>query len=91
MIICGNKGPYFKLSRAKVNTFLDQNAQSLKYVPGPTKYGKLSAWGHRYSGKFNRQKKISMSQFYIDHSNDTPAANSYKVINKIKIRGSYRK
>ena len=40
---------------------------------------------------FVDKNKISMSQFYMDHANDTPAANNYQIINKIKIHGSYRR
>ena len=85
------KGPSYKISRAKINTFLDQHAKSLKYVPCSTKYGKLKVWDHPYNGKFKRTKRITMSQHFIDHSNDTPASNKYKTERVPKIHGNYKR
>lgn len=83
-------GPIHKISRAKINSYLEDHANSLKHVPCSTKYSKLAAWGHRYSGKFRRSKKISMSEYYMKHSNDTPASNQYKITVKQKIPGNYK-
>jgi hypothetical protein len=84
------KGPNVKLSRAKISSYLDDHANSLKHVPCATKYSKMGVWGQRYTGKFQRTKKISMSEHYMEKSNDTPASNQYKITVKRKIPGSYK-
>lgn len=90
MIICGNNGPKLTMSRAKVNTYLDDHAKSLKYVPCASKYSKLAVWGSRYTGKFRRDKKISMSELYMNRSKNIPASNQYKINIRNKIPGSYK-
>lgn len=86
------KGPFCKLSRAKMGSFLDDQAKSLRHVPCPTKYSKLGVWGHRYSGKFRRATKVSMSEIYMKKSKELPACNQYETMSKpkIKIHGNYK-
>lgn len=83
-------GPAHKISRAKMNTFLDQHSQSLKHVPCSSKYSKLAIWGDRYTGKFRRTKKITISQLIMDRSAKIPAPNQYQTAIKRKIHGSYK-
>ena len=86
------KGPFIKLSKAKISSYLEEHTNSLKHVPCPTKYSKLGVWGQRYSGKFRRATKISMSEIYMKRSKEIPACNQYETLTKpkIKIKGNYK-
>ena len=83
------KTPAYRISRAKVGSYMDQHAQSLKHVPCSTKYSKLGVWGHRYKGKFRREKRVTMSQHYMEQSPKIPASNQYKTERRYKIQGNY--
>ena len=67
------KTPQYKISRAKIGRYLEQHANSLKHVPCPTKYSKLPEWGSQRMGHFRKGKRVTMSQYYIQNANKTPA------------------
>jgi hypothetical protein len=48
-------------------------------------------WGARYRGKFCREKRVTMSQYYMEKSKETPAADQYKTEKTYKIPGSYKR
>ena len=84
------KTPEYKISKAKINSYLDQHAERLRSIPCPTKYSKIPKWESKYRGQFRRQKKVSMSQYYMDNSKNKPACNQYKTERKYKIKGNYK-
>ncbi|CAI2371875.1 unnamed protein product [Moneuplotes crassus] len=88
------KTPQYTISGGKVERYLDKHANSLKNIPCCTKYSKIHQWNSKWMGQFRRQKRVTMTQYFIDKaihiSSKTPASNQYKTDQKYKIKGNYK-
>mmetsp|Transcript_4788 Transcript_4788/g.4522 ORF Transcript_4788/g.4522 Transcript_4788/m.4522 type:complete len:233 (+) Transcript_4788:197-895(+) len=84
------KTPQHGIPKSQAGRYLDKHASSLKYVPCCTKYSKIRQWNSQWMGQFRRQKRVTMSQYFIDKANKTPACNQYKTQKNFKIKGNYK-